>query len=237
MAISSHFFHLLINRQLADQPTYQLGPATLIAFGEKRECHVHPHQAHLCIKVPRFADTPTNQAPTFVEWLCSWALNQRGVPTRHRASSHGWVQTNYGAGLVMDRVLDADQQPASTLFEYIRDHEPDDTLITTMYEELKTWIFRHAVPVSDLNVGNLLVHQSQQRPYLVLVDGVGGQAPGPAILAYRWWPSLIRRALKRHWPALEKRAYRQVEKARMEIPPDRPHFYRPARPGAISRPL
>lgn len=196
-----------------DQPDHALTGDTLIAYGSKRECHQHPDNPDRCIKVARKPEHPEAQQPSIVEWYCATTLDRRGVSFVYRARCHGWVATNRGPGLVMERVRDADSQPSPTLFEYARRTRLTGEQFAAMYAELKHWVLENAVPITDLNTGNLMVRHRDGRPYLVFVDGIGGQKVKLKFVLYRRLPWFARLLSRHRWPRLEQRAYKQVQKA------------------------
>lgn len=194
-------------------PVYQLSAETRIGRGSKRDCHQHPDDPGLCIKVPRKPEKADAQQPSIVEWYCATTLDRRGVPFRHRARCVGWVETNHGAGLVMERVRNRDGEPALTLYEAVQHHGIAVEQIGGLFAELKRWVLDNAVPVTDLNSGNLLVRQHEGRPYLVLVDGIGGQKVKFKFVFYRRFPWFARVLSRRRWSRLERIAHDELKQA------------------------
>lgn len=194
----------------ATNPVYTLTAETRIGRGSKRDCHLHPDDPDLCIKVPRKPEKADAQQPSIVEWHCATTLDRRGVTFQHRARCHGWVETNRGAGLVMERVRNPDGEPSLTLYEFARKQQLAGEQVARLFADLKRWVLANAVPVTDLNSGNLMVRHNDGQPYLVLVDGIGGQKVKLKFVLYRrfrWFARLLSRS---RWKRLERIAYAEL---------------------------
>lgn len=196
-----------------DKPFHDLSTTTLIGRESKRDCYAYPGNPALCIKVPRKPDKPDAQQPSIVEWYCAITLDRRRVPFKHRARCHGWVETNQGAGLVMERICNPNGRPTPTLYEWTKSRNCNPEQISDLFNELKHWVLENAVPVTDLNSGNLIVRQDEEKPYLVLIDGIGGQKVKLKFVLYRKFRWFARLLSRHRWPLLEQVAHREIEHA------------------------
>lgn len=213
MALLSKTIRLFLRHDVPrhpEWPVYRLSAATRIGRGAKRDCHAHPYDPRLCIKVPRRPHRPNAQQASIVEWYCAQSLDRRRVPYRHRARCVGWVATDRGAGLVMERVYDGDGTPAPTLYDAVRKHRLAHEQIMPLFAELKHWVLVNGVPVTDLNSANLVVRQHDSRPALVLIDGIGGQKVKIKFVLYRRWPWFARAISRRRWARLEQVACQEL---------------------------
>lgn len=214
MALLNKTVRLFLRHGVPPHPAdtvYQLSPEMRIGRGSKRDCYRHPEDQGLCIKVPRRPHRPDAQQPSIVEWYCATTLDQRGVPFVHRARCYGWVETSCGTGLVMERIRNKDGAPALTLREAARQNGLTKEQIATLFAELRRWVLTNAVPVTDLNSGNLLVRQGDDgTPYLVLVDGIGGQKVKLKFVLYRRFRWFARLLSWRRWPHLQQIAYDEL---------------------------
>ena len=194
----------------AQSPIYDLAPASRIGRGSKRDCYPHPDHPHLCVKVARRPHRPSAQQASIVEWFCARSLDKRGVDGTHRARCLGWVATNYGPGLVAERIYNDDGTPATTLYDA---HMADGLCpeqIRRLFGELKTWVVTHGVPITDLNPGNLLVQRRDDTLSLVLVDGIGGQKVKFKFVLYRRFVWFARAMSRRRWARLQRNAEREL---------------------------
>lgn len=193
-------------------PVYTLSENTRIGLGSKRECHVHPEDAGLCIKVARFPGRPDGQQQNLVEWYYSLALRKRRVPLDHMAKCYGWVRTNLGVGLEVELIRDADASPALMLRDAVSRGLVDPVQADTMLREVKRWALDHAVVVADLRSTNLMVRQQGDAARrLVFVDGIGGRKIDWKFTLHQRHPWLARMKTLRQWRRQEAKTYRAIE--------------------------
>ncbi|GAB2796793.1 hypothetical protein GCM10027040_24150 [Halomonas shantousis] len=193
------------------QPCYQLSDATLIGRGNKRDCHAHPTNPELCIKVARHPERWREcQEQNIVEWHYTNHLKQSGVPLDHAADCYGWVNTNYGAGLIMKRIREADGSSALTLRKALIKDRIDIKDTKLMLAELKRWAFQHAVVIADLNTDNLMVENHNGKLNFVFIDGLGSRKADRKFTLYQRFPSIARLKTYRQWKRQEKTLFRTV---------------------------
>lgn len=181
-------------------PRYELSDDTLIGQGNKRDCHAHPEDPSLCIKVARH---PHNwhecHQQSVVEWYYLSHLRRRRVPFDHLVHCHGWVQTSHGSGLVLERVRNDEGSAAPTLNDALTQGQIGEREAFSLLSTLKSWALRHAVAIADLNTANLMLrHRAGQRE-LVLVDGIGSRRAEWKFTLYQIFPALSRRKTRREW--------------------------------------
>ncbi|XKH60221.1 PhoP regulatory network YrbL family protein [Halomonas sediminis] len=149
-----------------------LTEADLIGRGNKRACYKHPDDSRLCIKVARNAGAWHENV---IEWIYINHLKQQGVPLDHLIDCYDWTNTNFGPGLVFERVMDEDGTPSPTLAEAIRTRRVEISDISPMLVYLKEWAIGYSVVVAELNSVNLLLQKKNGGYNLMMVDGVGGR--------------------------------------------------------------
>nr|WP_272884754.1 YrbL family protein [Chromohalobacter canadensis] len=185
-------------------PVYELSEATLIGRGTKRDCHLHPGDSGLCIKVARYADSWWEcQEQNIVDWYYINSLKKRNVPLDHLADCLGWVQTSYGAGLVTERVVDGDGYSTLTLRDAVGSGLVDMEQVTALLAVLKSWAFDYSVAVADLNGANLMLKKKGGEYILVFVDGIGSRKANLKFSLYQKYLWLARLKTKRQWQRQE----------------------------------
>lgn len=184
----------------SDSPYYMLSDDTLIGQGNKRDCHEHPEDPGLCIKVARHPDNWEEcHQQSVVEWYYLSHLRQRQVPFDHLVDCHGWVQTSRGAGLMLDRVRDDEGGLAPTLSDALTRGDIDEAEAFSLLSTVRTWALEHAVAIADLNTTNLMLRQRDGKRELVLVDGIGSRRAEWKFTLYQMFPTLSRRKTRREW--------------------------------------
>jgi hypothetical protein len=181
-------------------PYYELSDDTLIGQGNKRDCHEHPEDSSLCIKVARHPDNWEEcHQQSVVEWYYLSHLRQRRVPFDHLVDCHGWVQTSRGAGLVLERVRDDAGSAAPTLGDALAHGDIDESEAFSLLSTVRTWALEHAVAIADLNTANLMLRHRAGHRELVLVDGIGSRRAEWKFMLYQTFPALSRRKTRREW--------------------------------------
>lgn len=194
-------------------PAYHLTDKTIIGRGNKRDCHAHPDDPRLCIKVARHADRWHEcQQQSIVEWYYLNHLKQRQVPLEHLADCHGWVNTNHGAGLVVERVRDDNNNAGVTLYDALNNRRIEARQAHRMLKSLGHWVITHSVVVADLNSTNIMVRKHHGENQLVFVDGVGSRKPEWKFTLYLRSPLFARLKTYRQWQRQGGRLAQVIDK-------------------------
>lgn len=181
----------------------ELKPLTPVAAGHLRLVFDHPHEPDLLIKVMRpemiekrwggpkrwYKRIPralhySGFLRELGEYVGLHARNPDGnAPV---ARTLGIVETDYGIGLVVERVRGPDGRPAPTLETLVRRDGITDAIrahVATLHAELE----RYNVIVGDMHPGNLVYGaDSRGGPRLVLIDGFGEKNVFPRNTLSRW---------------------------------------------------
>jgi len=199
-------------------PYFELSDHTLIGQGNKRDCHVHPEDPGLCIKVPRHPDKWQEcHQQSVVEWYYLSHLRRRRVPFDHLVDCHGWVQTSRGSGLVLERVRNDEGSAARTLGDALASGEIDESEAFSLLRALKSWALKHAVVIADLNTANLMLRHRAGRRELVLVDGIGARRAEWKFTLYQIFPALSRRKTRREWKHQGEGLARAIRNVRPDV--------------------
>ncbi|HLQ85121.1 MAG TPA: YrbL family protein [Salinisphaeraceae bacterium] len=185
------------------EPLYNLDDSTLIGKGAVRECHQHPDDSDLCIKITCDIANERKRGQNNLENYLNNVLHNRGVSTRHLPRCHGWVATNFGPGLVLDRVHDLDGQTSLTLRDSLLAGETSESQFWTMFAELRFWAVTEGMPVYDVEIDNMVVRQDGIKPHLVITD-CGTKVKFKYVL-YGKWPWYASLYTRSHW-----RKYKQI---------------------------
>ncbi|MES1948398.1 PhoP regulatory network protein YrbL [Salinisphaera sp. C84B14] len=197
---------LFVDARALSASQCDLSALTLIGRGSKRDCYTHPHDDGLCLKVARDANSAACHEQNEVEWRYGQWLEARGVPFRHAARCTGWIQTQRGAALVVERVRNSDGTFALTLRDALLSQRLTLHNAYAMLAELRHWALTHAVVVSDLRSTNLMVRQADDM-HLVFIDGLGARRLGPAFERQMRMPLLARLKTLRQWRRQKTKTY------------------------------
>ena len=178
------------------------------ARGGNRVCYVHPDNTDICIKVPRpdvslaqkrrrkglkgrikpasAFDDNSQDARTLTHLHRSIGPSLASVVPRFL----GWIDTDVGAGIMVDLIRDAGGAIATPLKQYIWEQGMTPALHCALEQFERYWI-DHAVPSRDLLLHNVVV-ATVPGPCvrLVVIDGLGNSDLLPFA---RMVPALARR--------------------------------------------
>jgi len=163
----------------------------LIAEGNKRACHRHPHDAGKCLKVALSDDGHADTAREDREYARLGIARLHGdVPLpRHFPP----LETNRGPAAVRELVRDADGAVSATLLDELTPvtlaRQPDGwrRALTSFTD----WLWCHSVVATDMTPNNICVRYAEDgSPSFLLIDGLGHRDRWPLIeqfqTARRW---------------------------------------------------
>jgi hypothetical protein len=144
-----------------------------IGQGTYRSVWRHPDKADWCIKVTIPGEDGASQNEA--EWHYLRHLAALDIRSRHLPREHGWVETNFGRGLVVNYVHATDGTPATTLGKALQEGLIEKQEAIRMVQDAFRWAGDHGVMIEDANLNNLAIHAdaSQGHPWLVFIDGLG----------------------------------------------------------------
>ncbi|WP_423823423.1 YrbL family protein [Salinisphaera sp. SPP-AMP-43] len=192
------------------QRVYTLDTRTELGRGSKRRCYAHPSNPGLCIKVARWPQRSDAHEASLVEWYCSRGLDRRGVSYTHRPHIHGWIATDQGPGLVVERIRDHDDTPSLKLHEALARGLVAAESVPELLAQLKDWVMSSGVAVNDLSLGNMLLRRRDNAQELVLIDGIGGQKIKLKFMLYRRFGWFARSISRHRWPRYERKIYARI---------------------------
>ncbi|MXW91413.1 MAG: hypothetical protein F4114_00375 [Rhodospirillaceae bacterium] len=131
------------------------------AKGGKRHCYVHPADPGLCVKVVARADEPqcaVEQRQDIEDY--AWLKRHRPEAIFERIPAFaGIVETDLGAGIVMQLYRDADGRISRNLTELLREHGLTPALDRAI-DELKRWQREYRLLTRDTGPHNVVAVRS-----------------------------------------------------------------------------
>ncbi len=159
--------------------------------GGNRLCFVDPRDSSKCIKVLRPDRTPEIRRrqkgfPKSLRSLNSfnenlqeykvWQEIEKGIGAEafsYITRCYGFVDTNYGQGLVMDLVCDKDQKISKTLKQYLWEYGLTSELEKALDRFAQAWQAL-AIPSKKLLLHNMLLKYEGSNEYnIFVIDGLG----------------------------------------------------------------
>jgi hypothetical protein len=165
-----------------------------IGAGQERVCYLHPDDKTRLVKIQKGAsDTQTRRE--LVLYAC---LARRGMCNfEHIPQLYGEVETNLGAGFVVDCVTDYDGNLSRSLWWHFERGYPVSEF-SSYLEDLRRYLLDNQIVFSvDMGRYNILFQKlSPERARLVVIDGLGNHT------AINWLDNFdffARRKIQRRW--------------------------------------
>ncbi|WP_168016128.1 YrbL family protein [Halomonas salinarum] len=198
--------------EVSEQASLELDDSLRIGRGNKRDCYIHPDDDGQCIKVARHLDRWEEcQEQSIVEWYYINHLKARCVPLTHLIDCYGWVNTQYGPGLAMERIQEDSGVSALTLRQALQQGRLNRFQVQGMLDELKTWVTKYAIVIADLNTDNLMVRNNEDGAIFVMVDGFGSRKADWKFTLYQRCLPFSRLKTKRQWERQEVTLFQTVD--------------------------
>jgi hypothetical protein len=168
----------------------QLKATEPVAKGGRRLVFAHPDDPRLIIKVlqPAYLKREWPEPLTWRRKLKRYrryfgylqevrehlaACTHYGTRPKHLQNLVGFIDTDYGLGLIYEPVLGPGGKFAPTL-QSLLTHKLYTREIQQAYNEYRDWLINAPITVTDLRSDNIVCARDETgKPYFVQIDGVG----------------------------------------------------------------
>lgn len=182
-----------------------IDPSGLVGKGKRRECHVHPQDHNLCIKIVVAGDNKE----TLRENAYYGFLEKRNILWTNLPRYYGEVETNLGAGYVFELIRDYDDNISKTLEYYLsssKETESNYHGLSQALPLLKEYLIQHRIMTMELRPKNIAYRKtSDSEGILILVDNIGNSDFIPIC---RYVQFLATNKINRKWRNFEQRLRR-----------------------------
>lgn len=148
----------------------------LLGKGSKRKCWAHPDDFNLCVKTT-YGDTD-GRCQNEQEYSYYKTLDRKGILNKSIPKIFGWVHTDKGLGLLVERVVNKDLSVSLDLIQSI-----EKGLVSAIEAEKLVEVFfapflENGIVVHDECPSNFLVKFEEEGPALCVIDGFGHRRVG-----------------------------------------------------------
>lgn len=180
----------------------------ILGLGNERICFIHPSDPSKCIKVNQPNVVHRNQNKIETYYLNK--LKKRAVPFTHLADFYGEIDTDWGRGLVFERVLDCDGSPSPRFDQAIENGLISKVQSLPLLQELKNYLLDNAVYIGDCNQDQLLLQRTQSGYRLKVIDGLGTRNYGLKLklLSNILWYARFK--IRAKWPVMLRKYQRHA---------------------------
>jgi thymidylate kinase len=189
----------LINQEVLD-----LTGAVILGKGNERTCYADPMHTNRCIKTGTKGNNGREQNRLEHYYLSS--LLHRAVPFDYIPRYYGWVATTNGKGLLFERIVGRDGNPAPSLGKVLIDRFVDCDTLRRLLEELYIYLHQNAIVFADISLNNILLGTTPHgEERLYIIDGLGARRYGIKLWLQTNIKWVARNKLNKQWPILLKR--------------------------------
>lgn len=177
-----------------------LSKSAILGYGNERICYSHPTIDARCVKVNRPGITHRYQNK--IEYYYFRRLLAREVPFTYLPTFYGKVNTNFGIGLVFERVKNED---GSDAIKFVQAIEQGDISKEKAYDILNTlydYCYEYGICIGDLNQDQILLKYIDNKPIPMIIDGIGTRRLGPKLILMSYSKFFSRRKLKKSYATL-----------------------------------
>jgi hypothetical protein len=173
----------------------------LLARGGERFCFIHPEDKLKIIKILNPELKTHNQQNeleyTYYEYLYS---NHKIEDLLNIAQCFGWVNTNYGKGLMFQRILDFDGEQSKYFRYYLRNNLLSKQQEEYLLNDLKFFLEKNLILFIDVSTVNLFCKRTSENDYkLVIFDGLGARRKGIKLTFYMKSRLFSKYKIKKQW--------------------------------------
>ncbi|MHA2939815.1 YrbL family protein [Vibrio sp. RC27] len=182
--------------------TIFIDPKKILGFGNERACFIHPTDPSKCIKVNQPGIIHRNQNKIEDYYLTN--LKNRNVPFTYLSEYYGEVDTDWGKGLMFERIMDDGHSPSIRLDEAIKQGIVSRGVVKDLLNDLNKYLVSNAIYIGDCNKDQLLLQRDQNGMRLKVIDGLGTRNYGVKLKLLSLLPWYARIKMKIKWPCIKK---------------------------------
>ena len=147
-----------------------------IGMGHDRICFPFPGDPAKCVKVCIRGRIGRRQNEIEFRYINS--LGKRGVDFSHIPRCYGWVDTDYGPGLVYERIQNRDSTPGHTVDEAVRRRIYPRGELEKGLGRIFDYLIANSIVFADVSLKNLLCVKGDDGLKVFAIDGLGARRQG-----------------------------------------------------------
>lgn len=186
---------LIINRRKIK--LIQLNKSLIFAEGGERVCYDHPEDNNKIIKIEK--ENSLNSQNKLEEVYYRF-LESKKISFDHLANCYGYIETNYGKGLVFEKIVDYNGESSHDFRYYLRNNMLGEKIEKELLKDLENYLYENRILFIDVSTVNLCCQEVEPGIYkLVIFDGLGGRRYGMKFLLYMFSKKLTLYKIKKQW--------------------------------------
>ncbi|MGB6328777.1 MAG: YrbL family protein [Halarcobacter sp.] len=174
-----------------------------LGTGGERNCYIYPRDEKKVIKIVKKLDKHNNQ--NILEYTYIKYLEKQDVDFSYIPKCYGFVNTNFGEGLVVQRIKNYDNSEIRTMSFYIKHNLWEDDYSMKLINDLKAYLFKNDILFVDASLSNIFCQKISKNEYkLIIFDGLGARRPGIKFWLYMKLKFFARYKIKKQWDVFLK---------------------------------
>ncbi|KLE07049.1 YrbL family protein [Aliarcobacter butzleri] len=184
-----------------------------IARGGERDCYHHPSDSSKVIKVI-YKNDKNHRNQNNLEYKYLNFLKNLKVPFTQITKCYGYIDTNFGKGLVYDKICDFNGKISIPFLDIVMEEKLSKNIQDMLVSELKNYILENNILFVDIGLYNILCCEYEKEKYkLIIIDGLGGRRPGLKFWLYLNSRMFTKYKVMRSWKRFEK----ELDRKRSQI--------------------
>lgn len=169
-----------------------------LSKGGERNCYIHPEDENKVIKIVHRNEKHNEQNK--LEYKYYEFLKKRDKPLEHLTKCFGFVDTNFGLGLIYERVKDYNNKPSKSFKVYLEEKLFTKAEENRLVDELKEYLFKYDILFIDVDLSNVFCKEiSKDRYKLIIIDGLGARRLNWRFYTYLYSKAFTRYKIKKQW--------------------------------------
>jgi len=179
----------------------KLDNSLLLAKGGERFCFIHPKDPSKIIKVLNPTIKVHNEQNMLEDRYYTFLYSRYSKSELSNITKYyGYIDTNYGKGLVFERVIDYNGENSKHFREYLRNNLLSLDQEQLLLKELKFFLESKNILFIDVSTVNLFCQEVSKNCYkLIIFDGLGARRYGVKFRLYLKSDVFTKYKVKKQW--------------------------------------
>ncbi len=196
----------------------ELEKKDIIAKGGERSCFLHPNDNKKLIKIIYVKDSHNQQNK--LEHIYMSYLEKKRTNLNQVAKYYGEINTNFGIGLIFERITDYDNQPSKSFRYYIANKLIPIELQKNLLNELKLYLEKNSILFVDTSMTNVFCKKIDPLNYkLIIIDGLGAKRIGFKFWFYRHCKLYTKYKIKKQWHKYMQMYKKDLKRIKLGVRP------------------